>query len=69
MINYIAWKTLFAEDKECMNCHMFEIGRIQSKVKEQKIKRGEFLVQHARPVCVIKWSNKKTSSVIYISQG
>jgi hypothetical protein len=28
MINYIAWKTLFAEDNGCMNCHMFEISRI-----------------------------------------
>jgi hypothetical protein len=28
MINYIAWKALFAEDTGCMNCHMFEISRI-----------------------------------------
>jgi hypothetical protein len=37
---------------------------IPTKVKEQKLKKGEIMAQHSRPVSVIMWNKKKTVAMI-----
>jgi hypothetical protein len=37
---------------------------VPSKVKEQKLKTGELIVQHVGPVSVIKWSDTRTLAMV-----
>jgi hypothetical protein len=57
-------KTLKAMVIDCVGTLKLNRKGMPNKVKETKLKKGELIGQHAGPVSVIKWHDKKIITTI-----
>jgi len=62
-------QTLKSLKSDCVGTLHLSRKDIPQRVKENKLKKGEFVAQHSGPMPVLKWKDKKDVTVISTYHG